>query len=95
MGTNCLVLSPPLRFESWYMEGALEPGVHFVELASDFSDLEEKIEFYNDNPEAAETIIAAAQAWRNGLDDPRREAMVAARVLSLYLELSGQTQHDV
>ncbi|MEM6481159.1 MAG: glycosyl transferase family 90 [Pseudomonadota bacterium] len=95
MGTNCLVLSPPLRFESWYMEGALEPGVHFVELASDFSDLEEKIEFYNDNPEAAETIIAAAQAWRNGFDDPRREAMVAARVLSLYLELSGQTQHDV
>ena len=91
MGTNCLVLSPPLRFESWYMEGALEPSKHFVELAPDFSDLDEKIEFYNSNPDAAETIIAAAQAWRRSFNDAQREAMVVARVLDLYLEYSNQS----
>ena len=91
MGTNCLVMSPPLRFETWYMEGDLQPGIHFVELAPDFSDLDEKVAFYNDNPEAAESIIAAAQAWRRSFDIPRREAMIAARVLALYLSYSGQS----
>jgi len=91
MGTNCLVLSPPLSFESWYMEGALQPGTHFVELAPDFSDLDDKIAFYNAHPEAAEAIIAAARAWRQSFNDVKREAMIAARVLSLYLAWSDQT----
>lgn len=90
MGTNCLVMSPPLRFESWFMEGALEPSRHFVQLAPDFSDLDEKIAFYNAHPKAAETIIAEAQAWRRSFNDPQQEAMIAARVLSLYLDYSGQ-----
>ncbi len=90
MGTNCLILSPPLRFESWYMEGALVPGVHFVQLAADCSDLEETVAYYLANPDEAEAIIQNAQAWRASFDDPYTEALVATRVLQIYLEHSGQ-----
>ncbi len=90
MGTNCLILSPPLRFESWYMEGALQAGIHFVELKPDFSDLNETVEYYLENPDAAEEIIRNAQTWRAKFTDPNIEAMVAARVLQIYLEMSDQ-----
>ena len=32
MGSNSLALMPRPRIESWFMEGRLEPGVHYVEV---------------------------------------------------------------
>ena len=90
MASNSLVLSPPLKFETWYREGQLVPGVHFVELKPDFSDLDEKCAYYSQNPEAALKIITAAQAWRNSFRDQEVEALTATCLLDRYLGLSGQ-----
>ena len=34
----CFMLKPTC--ETWFMEGLLEPGVHYVEIANDYKDLE-------------------------------------------------------
>ncbi len=90
MASNMLVMSPALRFETWYMEGLLVPNKHFVLLEDDFSDLEEKVAYYTEHPEAAEEIIANAHEWWRHFSDPLKERMISARVLEKYFELSGQ-----
>ena len=90
MASNMLVMSPALRFETWFMEGRLEPGKHFVLLKDDFSDLEEKVEYYATHPEDAEEIIHNAHAWIDLFTDPLKESIIATRVLEKYFRLSGQ-----
>jgi hypothetical protein len=90
MASNMLVMSPALEFETWFMEGKLEPGKHFVLLENDFSDLEDKVAYYTEHTEEAEAIIANAHTWIAQFGDPLKERMVSARVLEKYFELSGQ-----
>ena len=91
MASNMLVMSPALEFETWFMEGALEPGKHFVLLKSDFSDLEEKVAYYTEHTDEAETIIEHAHEWVAQFANPLTERMVSARVLEKYFEFSDQT----
>lgn len=51
MASNSLCLMRRPRFETWFMEGTMIPGYHYVELRDDFSDLPEKVAYYRDNPE--------------------------------------------
>ena len=62
MNSNSLCFMPQPKFETWFMEGALQPGVHFVELKDDFEDIGDKIAYYNDNIIEAEEIVANANA---------------------------------
>ncbi len=48
---------PKPRFETWFMEGLLRPGIHYVEVKGDYSDLEDKILYYSSNSKEAEEII--------------------------------------
>ena len=90
MASNMLVMSPALEFETWFMEGALEPGKHFVLLENDFSDLEDKVAYYTEHTAEAEAIIANAHAWIAQFGDPLKERMISARILEKYFELSDQ-----
>lgn len=90
MASNMLVMSPRLHYETWFMEGRLQPDKQFVLLRDDFSDLEDKVAYYNENPEAAEDIISEAHRWLDQFADPTKERMIAARVLQKYFRLSGQ-----
>lgn len=84
----CLMTRP--RFETWFMEGALKPGVHYVELRPDYEDLEEKVDYYERNPAEALAIIDNANAhWRQFLDRPSEE-LVSLLVLQKYFEATGQ-----
>ena len=49
MSSNSLAVMPKPKFESWFMEGLLIPDHHFVEIKRDYSDLEEKLNYYIDN----------------------------------------------
>jgi len=90
MASNMLVMSPALRFETWFMEGRLQPGTHFVLLKDDFSDLEEKVAYYTTHTEEAEQIVRNAHAWVDLFRDPLKERVIGARVLEAYFRLSGQ-----
>ncbi|MEO0485932.1 MAG: glycosyl transferase family 90 [Pseudomonadota bacterium] len=88
MGSNSLAMSPPLKYETWYMEARLKPGHHFVEIKPDFSDLDAATAYYARHPDKARVIIAAANAWRAQFDDTQTEDMIAAAVIQKYLQLS-------
>jgi hypothetical protein len=88
MSSNSLCFSQKLKFETWYMEGRLQPGVHYVEIADDFSDVEQKIDYYENNPDEAEQIIATANAYTRQFFNPEIEDLLSYLVIKRYLELS-------
>ncbi len=90
MSSNSLCITPKLKYETWFMEGQLEAGVHYVEVQDDFSDLIEKMDYYLAHPEQAEQIIANAQAWVAQFKDPKREKLISLLVAEKYFALSGQ-----
>jgi hypothetical protein len=77
-------------FETWFMEGRLEPGRHYVLLRDDYSDLSEKIDFYTRNTGEALTIIRAAHDHVNQFKDRKKERLVFLLVMAKYFALSGQ-----
>jgi hypothetical protein len=86
MSSNSLCFSQKLKFETWYMEGLIKPGFHYVEIADDFSDLEEKIDYYEDHPDEAEQIIANANAYTRQFLNPETESLLAYLVVQRYFE---------
>ena len=72
------------------MEGLLQAGVHYVLLKDDFSDLEEKIDFYSKHPEAALEIIGNAQRWVAQFRNAAVERQIGLQVMQKYFEYSGQ-----
>jgi hypothetical protein len=87
MSSNSLCFSQKLKFETWYMEGLLQPGVHYVEIAEDFSDVEQKIDYYEHHPDEAEKIIANANAYTRQFFNPEIEDLLSYLVIKRYLEL--------
>lgn len=90
MSSNSLCIMPKPKYETWFMEGMLKNGVHYVEVESDFSDLAEKIEFYISNPEKAEVIIQNAHAHVHRFQNRNLEDLLCLKVLEQYADLSGQ-----
>lgn len=90
MASNSLCMMRRPRFETWFMEGTLQPGVHYVELKDDFSDLEQKIAYYRDNPAEAKSIIRNAQHYAARFSNVAHERLTSLLVIDRYLRLSGQ-----
>ncbi|MEP3348897.1 MAG: glycosyl transferase family 90 [Marinomonas sp.] len=89
MASNSLCMMKKPRFETWFMEGTLKAGVHYVELAEDFSDLEEKVNYYNHHPEEAKWIIKNANAYVTPFLDHRQEKIISLLVAQKYFSLQG------
>ena len=72
------------------MEGLLKPGVHYVEVKEDFSDVEEKINYYITHTDEAQAIINNAHAFVAQFFDKKREQIIQIMVLQRYFEKSHQ-----
>lgn len=90
MSSNCLAVMTRPTCETWFMEGSLIAGYHYVEVKEDFSDLEEKIRYYTEHIQEAEDIIAHAHEYVSQFMDKEREEIIQLLVLQKYLRLSGQ-----
>ena len=90
LASNSLCLMKRPRYETWFMEGRLIPGHHYVELADDFSDLEAKVDHYTRHGDEAEAIIRNANAHAASFRDQPREALLELLVMHRYFRLSGQ-----
>lgn len=84
----CFMTRP--RHETWFMEGTLLPDHHYVLIRDDFADVEEKIDYYAANEDAAEEIIRNAQAHVARFKNRDQEDLVALMVLKKFAVLSGQ-----
>ncbi len=90
MSSNSLAVMSKPKFETWFMEGRLEAGVHYVEVKDDYSDLIEKMDYYTSHPVEAQQIINNAHSWIEQFSDQTRERLISLLVAQKYFELSGQ-----
>jgi len=94
MSSNSLCLMPKPRFETWFMEGRLVAGHHYVQIESDLSDAEEKVRFYSKHPEAAKQIVRNANEYVRQFRNKEREDLISFLVLEKYFQQSGQQNSD-
>lgn len=90
MSSNSLAVSAPLVYETWYMEGKLKGGEHFVEIKPDYSDLIEKMEYYNEHPKEAQEIIENAHRYVVQFHPDNYEELCSVLTLQKYFEQTGQ-----
>ena len=90
MASNSLAFMKKPKYETWFMQGVLIPDYHYVLLKDDYSDLPEKMDYYNRHTQEAIDIIANAQKHVAQFFDHKREKLISLLVLKKYFELSGQ-----
>lgn len=90
MASNSLCLMTRPEYETWFMEGRLVPGHHYVQLRDDYADIEEKIAYYTEHPDEAESIIRNAKAYVRQFMDREREFLISLLVMDKYFRMSGQ-----
>ncbi|OAM29307.1 lipopolysaccharide A protein [Eikenella longinqua] len=78
----CFMTSPV--YETWLMEGHLQPEIHYVHLQPDYSDFDEKLNFYRQHPQAAERIIRNANAYMQPFFQPKQELITSLLVMQKY-----------
>ena len=94
MSTNSIAVMPRPRNESWFMEGRLRPGYHYIEVRDDYSDLEEKIDYYIAHPEQAQQIIDQANDFARQFYDSRRERFISLLVNEKIFRKDRTTSTD-
>ncbi|PKB43608.1 glycosyl transferase family 90 [Cellulophaga sp. RHA19] len=90
MSSGSLAVMPKAKFETWFMEGSLVPDYHYVAIKEDYSDLEEKLQFYIDNPDKAQEIVKNANAYVQKFKNKKREDLISLLVLNKYFEKTNQ-----
>ncbi len=90
MSSNSVAMMPRPKYETWYMEGRLVPNYHYIEIADDYSDLEQKMRYYSEHPVEAEQIVRNANAYLAEFFNPRRELIIQYLVMQRYFEKSNQ-----
>lgn len=89
MSSNSIAIMPRPTCETWFMEGTLIPNYHYIEIKPDFSDLEEKITYYNNHPNEANAIIQQAHEYVEQFKDKHREKLILLGVMDQYLRLTN------
>ncbi|MGJ8734378.1 MAG: glycosyl transferase family 90 [Cellulophaga sp.] len=90
MSSGSLAIMPKAKFETWFMEGTLVPDYHYVAIKEDYSDLEEKLQFYIDNPDKAQEIVKNANAYVQKFKNKKREDLISLLVMNKYFEKTNQ-----
>jgi hypothetical protein len=84
------VLMPPPTAITWIMEDHLEPWVHYIPLAQDFSDLEEKARWCLTNLRKCEDIGMAGRCYmRQFMDEMVEKAVENAMLQRIVDELES------
>lgn len=92
MSSNSIAVMPRPTCETWFMEGTLIPNYHYIEIQPDFSDLQERLQYYIEHNDEAEQIIRHAHAFVAQFRDKTRERLIALGVLDKYLKLVNDAQ---
>ncbi|MGZ8545665.1 MAG: glycosyltransferase [Flavisolibacter sp.] len=92
MSSQSIAVMPKPKYETWFMEGKLIPGTHFIEIRDDFSDLEEKMQYYIDHEEESLTIVKNANRFVQTFRNDDMEEMISLLVMQKYFYYTGQVK---
>lgn len=87
MSSNSIAVMPKPTIETWFMEGTLIGGVHYIEIKSDYSDLEEQLNFYINNPKKCEEILKNAHQHCQQFFNKNVEDLCSLLVLEKYFNI--------
>ena len=90
MSSNSVCVMPKPKYESWFMEGKLEDEVHYIKVKDDFSDAEEKIEFYKNKNNKCLEIVDNANKFVEQFKDSKQERLIQLLILKQYFKSTGQ-----
>jgi len=90
MSSNSLVLMSKPKYETWFMEGMLVENFHYVLLKNDYSDMEEKMNYYLENITEAKSIIKNANEFTEQFKNKKHEDIISYIVLKKYFSLSKE-----
>ena len=83
---SVVFMSSPI-YESWLMESKLEPWVHYIPVERDYSDLIEKYEWAEKNPDKCMQIIKNANLFiDSNFGDIEKDRKIEQLVLKYYLD---------
>jgi hypothetical protein len=88
--SNSIAVMPRPACETWFEEGRLVPGVHYVECRPDFADLAEVVARHAADPALCRAINEAEHAWVRRFTDPLVERLVGIAVARRYFAATGQ-----
>lgn len=89
MSSNSLPVMPRPTVESWFMEGQLRADEHFVAIRDDYSDLEERLEYWLTHPKEAGEIIARNHEYCRTFANADAETLCALKVMEKYFRCTG------
>lgn len=89
MSSNSLAVMPKPSFETWFMEAKLIPNYHYIEIKPDFSDLEERLNYYIEHKEEALQIIKNANQYVKQFQDNEREELISLLVMQKYFKMTN------
>ncbi|WP_016776277.1 glycosyltransferase [Anaerophaga thermohalophila] len=95
MSSNSIAVMPRPRFETWFMEGTLRGGVHYIEIREDYSDLEEKLKYYLENKDEARRIIENAHLHVEQFKNKKQEELISFLTILKYFRNTGQKIGDL
>lgn len=87
LNSNSVVLMAKPRVTTWLMETTLEPNYHYVLLKDDFSDLEEKLNWCNNNQQKCIDIVKNANKFMSQFSNNNNELKLEIDVINRYFEL--------
>jgi len=90
MSSNSLAVMPKPKYETWFMEGSLIPDFHYVAIKDDFSDLEEKLNYYIKNTNEALSIIENAHKHVELFSDKKQERLINILTIQHYFKRTMQ-----
>lgn len=93
MSSNSLCFMTKPKLETWFMEGTLIPNYHYVLINDDYSNLEEKIEYYIKHTEEAEYIVQNANNYTSQFKCKKTEDWLHLKILERYFYFSGQLKN--
>ena len=91
MSSNSIAVMPRPTYETWFMEGTLIPNHHYIEVKPDYSDLIERIEYYDNHIDEAKSIIKNANEYVNQFRNKETEDIISLLVMKKYFEETGQS----
>jgi len=87
LNSNSVVIMPRPTITSWLMETTLVPDYHYVLIKDDYSDLEEKLNWCNNNQDKCIQIVKNANFFMSQFKNKIVESYIEDKVLSKYFEL--------
>lgn len=90
MSSQSLAVMPLPKYETWFMENRLIPDYHYMLIKDDYSDLQERMEYYMRNTGEAMEIIRNANRYVGQFKNKKREDLISLLVLDKYFYRTNQ-----